>query len=408
VFDVGTGAVLPVCHHEDPRWLDRLSPSLTCCLRCGRVSSDLSNRLSPECLSFASLCSHAPALHAADHHGDDLRECDLQALREVDDEDMMDSSFDSYSSSSSETAFTSGLNISTSTQSDHDSSLEAHPFEAHRPSALVLPSATGFSTSMSSGTTTSSSSPPPSFPSTPSSTSGRLESISEVYADLLRTERRQLRHSHYQAPQSPGLSASPMSPTFEGTGCLRYIKHRRVLVDWITEVCESHHMCRLTIHWFVKVSIFLLLPTPLHLRYSKCANSACLHLDRVLSRVMVARNRLQLVATACILIAAKFNENEQRLPTLGELTAHTHNAYSTELIKEMELMVLGSIEWTVKVAVPIHFLEYFFEQGLLVAGDCVDSMPLCAENFEQTRRRLYKYLQFFCDCCQQGASGVCS
>lgn len=132
--------------------------------------------------------------------------------------------------------------------------------------------------------------------------------------------------------------------------------------------------------------------------------SACLHLDRVLARAMVARNRLQLVACACILISAKFNEQECVAPTLEQLNAHAANAYSAALIREMELMVLGSIEWTVKVVVPLHFLEYFFGQGVLFVGaDAVDAVPLSEHNYTATRRMTYKFLQFFCDCCQQGA-----
>ena len=33
VFDAATGLAARECHHEDERWLDRLSPTLVCCLR---------------------------------------------------------------------------------------------------------------------------------------------------------------------------------------------------------------------------------------------------------------------------------------------------------------------------------------------------------------------------------------
>jgi hypothetical protein len=33
VFDAATGQAARECHHEDERWLDRLSPTLVCCLR---------------------------------------------------------------------------------------------------------------------------------------------------------------------------------------------------------------------------------------------------------------------------------------------------------------------------------------------------------------------------------------
>ena len=62
----------------------------------------------------------------------------------------------------------------------------------------------------------------------------------------------------------------------------KYLKHRRIIVDWMCEVGEEYKLSALTIHCAVRF------------------------LDRILSMLDVAKNRLQLVAMSCILIAAKY------------------------------------------------------------------------------------------------------
>jgi hypothetical protein len=59
----------------------------------------------------------------------------------------------------------------------------------------------------------------------------------------------------------------------------KYLKYRRVLVDWICEVGEDFYLSISTMHVAVG------------------------YLDRILQAVCVQKNRLQLVALTCILIA---------------------------------------------------------------------------------------------------------
>ncbi len=92
------------------------------------------------------------------------------------------------------------------------------------------------------------------------------------------------------------------------------------------------------------------------------------------------------------------------MPSLEQLNAHASHFYTPALIREMELMVLGSIEWTVKVVVPIHFIEHFFGDGCVFVGaDTVDDVVLNEVAFEPTRRRIYKLMSFYADICQQGS-----
>ena len=78
----------------------------------------------------------------------------------------------------------------------------------------------------------------------------------------------------------------------------KWIKYRRVLVDWMCEAGDEFDLYLSTMH----VSVMFL--------------------DRVLHKVTVPRNKLQLVAIACILIAAKFEETEEKVPTLPEMNRY--------------------------------------------------------------------------------------
>lgn len=70
----------------------------------------------------------------------------------------------------------------------------------------------------------------------------------------------------------------------------KYQKHRRIIVDWMCEVGEEYKLCALTIH------------------------NAVRYLDRVLGGgVDVAKNQLQLVAMACVLVASKVRKDDKQI-----------------------------------------------------------------------------------------------
>lgn len=67
----------------------------------------------------------------------------------------------------------------------------------------------------------------------------------------------------------------------------QYVKYRRIIVDWMCEVGDESGFSTLTIHM------------------------AARHLDRVLSEVVVVKNKMQLVSMVCMIIAGElFDEDE--------------------------------------------------------------------------------------------------
>ena len=120
------------------------------------------------------------------------------------------------------------------------------------------------------------------------------------------------------------------------------------------------------------------------------------YMDAILSQVHVSRNRLQLAAMACVLIATKFEEQEDVIPPLADLNETSDNAYTPSLIEAMELSILKRLNWYMKAVTPLHFLEYY---SLYSTG----TEDTWSERLASTRVKHYvdRYAQFFIDMCLQ-------
>lgn len=86
---------------------------------------------------------------------------------------------------------------------------------------------------------------------------------------------------------------------------------RVILVDWLAEVVEYFKFSTDTLFLIVFI------------------------IDKYLSHQQLHRTQLQLLGTAALLIASKYNEI--LLPTLADLVKLTKNAYDAEQIKQMEV-----------------------------------------------------------------------
>jgi len=116
-------------------------------------------------------------------------------------------------------------------------------------------------------------------------------------------------------------------------------KMRAILVDWLVEV---HMKYKLRVE-----TLFL----------------ACNLIDRYLSKVQVARKRLQLVGVVAMLVAAKFEETSS--PEVSDFVFITDNAYTKDEVLSEECAMLQALDFRVARVTPIHFL-----QRLTRAIDC--------------------------------------
>jgi len=151
-----------------------------------------------------------------------------------------------------------------------------------------------------------------------------------------------------------------------------YLPYRRYLVDWMSDVGEQCRLHNSTVH----VSI--------------------LYLDKVFRSREIPRGQWQLLATACISIAAKYEEAEEHNPPIPELLRLTKlgNAGHTALsFREGELEVLRHLGWRLRAIPPVHFVGYFLAKGTTFMDDTWQGRAL----IEKIPKYVKKYSDFFCN-----------
>nr|CCA27240.1 hypothetical protein PITG_03485 [Albugo laibachii Nc14] len=151
-------------------------------------------------------------------------------------------------------------------------------------------------------------------------------------------------------------------------------KYRNVLVEWMSQIGEEMRIQRSSIH------------------------SAITYLERLLQIEKNPRKRdLQLIGLCCIMIAAKFNGSECKVPTKRDVWEFRNRAYTCSEINKMELRILSNLSWCLTTIEPIHFIEFHKSRKLLHPDDRVYGhtiFPKMMEAFEN-------YVDFFVDCCLQ-------
>jgi cyclin B len=129
----------------------------------------------------------------------------------------------------------------------------------------------------------------------------------------------------------------------------------RALVNYMDSQLEINGRMRgILVDWLVEV----------HMKYRCQPESLYLTInliDRYLSRVTVARNRLQLVGVAAMLIATKFEEINP--PDIGDFVYITDNAYTKEQVLQMECTMLTTLSFQIVVPTAAHFLDWFLQSN---------------------------------------------
>ena len=131
-----------------------------------------------------------------------------------------------------------------------------------------------------------------------------------------------------------------------------YLKYRKVVGEWMVDVCEY----------------FTLHPTTTH--------AAISYLDRLQPHEKFSRFEWQMIAISCILIASKYNECEDHVPDLATLEDITQQPISNETVLQYELWALKRMGWKLNARAPICFLCSFlvkgviFDTDILIRADC--------------------------------------
>lgn len=108
---------------------------------------------------------------------------------------------------------------------------------------------------------------------------------------------------------------------------------RQVVAEWIIDLCEEQN-CQ------EEVSL-------LSLSY----------MDRFLSLVPIRKTHLQILATACLLLASKLREPNYKALPVELLVFYTDHSITKKDLIRWELMVLSRLKWDVSTVTPLDFLE---------------------------------------------------
>lgn len=110
---------------------------------------------------------------------------------------------------------------------------------------------------------------------------------------------------------------------------------RSILIDWLVEVAEEYKIHNETL--FLAVSF----------------------IDRFLSHMSVLRGKLQLVGTAAMFIAAKYEEIYP--PEVGEFVYITDDTYTKKQVLRMEHLILKVLAFELAVPTSHYFLQRYIQ-----------------------------------------------
>ncbi|XP_077183340.1 cyclin-J-like protein [Paroedura picta] len=148
---------------------------------------------------------------------------------------------------------------------------------------------------------------------------------------------------------------------------------RRYLADLLTILSSRCQLC----------------PTARHL--------AVYLLDLFMDRYDVAVKQLCVISIACLLLASKFEEKEDRVPKLEQLNSLAYvSPLSLALTKKdllkMELLLLESFEWNLCLPTPAHYIDYYLLASVSEA-DRHNGWPITSVT--KVRAFVEKYAHYF-------------
>ncbi|KAM9365670.1 cyclin-J [Pholidichthys leucotaenia] len=163
------------------------------------------------------------------------------------------------------------------------------------------------------------------------------------------------------------------------------INLRRYFADFIAIISNRFQLC----------------PTARHL--------AVYLLDLFMERYDTTVQQLHTASLACLLLASKFEEREDRVPKLETLNSlgcmSSMNLFLTkQRLLDMELLLLEIVQWNLCFPTAAHFIDYYLSIGVH-EGDLHDGWPMACLN--KTKLYMSKYADYFLEVSLQDHVFLC-
>ncbi|CAH1783470.1 unnamed protein product [Owenia fusiformis] len=146
---------------------------------------------------------------------------------------------------------------------------------------------------------------------------------------------------------------------------------RRYVVDWLAVICDKFKLCTTARH----LSVYLL--------------------DYFMDKFDIEEPQLYLVAIGCILVAAKYEEQEINIPKSTDLNVYVNpKGYTAWEYQQMELTLLDCFKWNIGLPTPAHFVDYYIT---LSVADDQSNPETCKSPVHSAKTKLYimKYATYF-------------
>ncbi len=146
---------------------------------------------------------------------------------------------------------------------------------------------------------------------------------------------------------------------------------------------------RLHIHASAKIIFFIY-----YIRSSPLSRRLC-------STNQFQQQYLQVVAGTCLMLAAKGNEQEERVPSLSDLVSYCGGKDSPSLFAEVEGRLLALLDWGLQTCIHVDFVEFWGEKGVLFDTDELDNHKNI-HTHPHASKNMKKFAVFFMDIICQG------
>ncbi|XP_023012765.1 cyclin J isoform X2 [Leptinotarsa decemlineata] len=127
-----------------------------------------------------------------------------------------------------------------------------------------------------------------------------------------------------------------------------YFTYRGHLVEYLKRICIERNLTHCCLH----LAVYLL--------------------DIFMDNHSIIPERVLLVTNVCLLIAAKFEENNVTIPKISELNAAINNRYPIKEYKNLEIVMLQFFHWYIMFPTAAHYI-YYYMQSVISLDDIEDN-----------------------------------